>query len=62
MTLVDTSVWIEYLRKTDSPTSLRLSELIEEGKELVTTGVIRFEVLAGARSDSVVDSPVAVER
>ncbi len=50
MTLADTSAWVEFLRKTGSPTNIRLRDLLAEG-ELLTTEPVVMEVLAGAVDD-----------
>ncbi len=50
MIVVDTSAWVEFLRKTGSAVHIRLRRLIEEGEELAVTEVVVMEVLAGARS------------
>jgi predicted nucleic acid-binding protein len=49
LTLPDSSVWIEYLRATGSPSHLRLRELVRRGARIATTDVILMEVLAGAK-------------
>jgi predicted nucleic acid-binding protein len=48
--LADTSAWVEYLRGTESPTGLRLRDLIAR-RSVATTDVVVMEVLAGARDD-----------
>lgn len=50
MIVVDTSAWIELLRKTGSPVHLTLRRLLRDGADLAVTEAIVFEVLAGARS------------
>jgi predicted nucleic acid-binding protein len=52
MILVDTSVWVEFLRATGSPTHRRLRAALEEGLELLCTDVVVMELLAGARDDA----------
>jgi predicted nucleic acid-binding protein len=48
MFLVDTSAWIEYLRRTGSPTNLEVRRLIHEHPtELATTEPVVMELLAG---------------
>ena len=47
MTLVDTSVWVEYLRGTDSPSTRYVRERL--GSDLFTTEPVLMELLAGAR-------------
>jgi predicted nucleic acid-binding protein len=46
--VVDTSVWIDYLRCCDTPQVDRLQAFIADGIVLATTGVIRMELLCGA--------------
>ncbi len=50
MTLVDTSAWIEYLRRTESPVNVRLRELIASDAAVATTEPITMEILSGARN------------
>ena len=49
--LVDTSVWLEYLRNTGSDSHIRLRLLTTTKAELAITDAVRLEVLAGARDD-----------
>jgi predicted nucleic acid-binding protein len=49
VTLVDTSAWVEFLRRTGSPAHLELRALLEGDRQLATTEVVVMEVLAGAR-------------
>lgn len=49
MILVDSSAWIEYLRRTDSHVHLQVRTALEEKAELASTDVILMEILAGAR-------------
>jgi predicted nucleic acid-binding protein len=49
--LVDTSAWVEFLRKTGSEAHLRVRVLLAEEAPLATTDVVLMEVLAGARDD-----------
>ena len=51
MILVDTSVWIEFLRATRSAGHLRLHSAFEEGAELASTDAVVMEVLGGARDE-----------
>ena len=51
MTLVDSSVWIDFLRGLRSPEVDRLQELLRDG-ELVLAAVIVQELLQGARSEA----------
>lgn len=48
MILVDSSVWIAYLRGADGAGTARLEELIAAGGELATTEPVFMELLAGA--------------
>ncbi len=51
MVLVDTSVWIDFLRKAHLPESKILSRLIESENDIAICGLIRQEVLQGIRED-----------
>ncbi len=51
MILADTSAWVEFLRATGSEANVRLRDLLDGG-ELLTTDVVRMELLAGARDDA----------
>lgn len=47
--LIDSSAWIEYLRKTDSPADHAVDKLIKaQPLQVLMTEPIRFELLAGA--------------
>lgn len=48
MILVDSSAWVEYLRRTGSPVHLRVRTALEEKVELASTDVVLMEILAGA--------------
>lgn len=50
MILVDTSVWVEYLRDTDDPVVAELEALISSDAELRITEPIIMELLAGANT------------
>jgi predicted nucleic acid-binding protein len=50
MILVDTSAWIEFLRKSGHPVHLALKRLLQERAPIVTTEVVIMEVLAGAKT------------
>jgi hypothetical protein len=52
MILVDTSAWIEFLRKSGHPTHLGLKRLLQQQSPIATTEVVIMEVLAGARTAS----------
>ncbi|ADE14440.1 PilT protein domain protein [Nitrosococcus halophilus Nc 4] len=51
MTLVDTSVWIDFFRGHDLPHVQRLEEIIGQGEDLALCGVILTEILQGIRDD-----------
>lgn len=53
MILIDSSAWIEYLRRTGSPVNVRVREMLDA--ELATCDPVRMEVLAGARDDHHLD-------
>ena len=50
MYLVDTSVWIGYMRDEENEATNRLVEIEERGYPFGITGVIHQEVLQGAAS------------
>jgi predicted nucleic acid-binding protein len=50
VTLIETSAWIEYLRRTGSETHVVLRSMIEENLDLATTDVVIMELLAGVNS------------
>lgn len=52
MFLVDTSVWIDYLRKKDNSATKYFSTLLDEEAPFGITGIIYQEVLQGAASQS----------
>ena len=47
--VVDTSVWIDFLRDPRDPSGGRLQQLLEEGRVLLCS-LVMAELLAGARS------------
>ena len=49
MALVDTSAWIEYVRRTGSPIDLRLDGLIASDATVALTQPVVMELLTGAR-------------
>ena len=49
MILVDTSVWVEFLRATGSPAHRGLRAALQSEAELACTDVVVMEILAGAR-------------
>lgn len=50
MIVVDSSAWVEFLRKTESPVHRRLRELIDSEADLAVTEVVVMELLGGATS------------
>jgi predicted nucleic acid-binding protein len=52
MILVDTSAWIEFLRKSGHPVHIALKRLLEQRAPIATTEAVIMEVLAGARTGS----------
>lgn len=57
--MVDTSAWVEYLRRTESPHDLALEAAIRDGVELATPAPVFTELLAGCRND---DAAVRISR
>ena len=51
MILVDTSVWIDFLRGTESAEADRLADALRADEKLCTCGIICAELLQGVRSD-----------
>ncbi|HWH30266.1 MAG TPA: PIN domain nuclease [Mycobacteriales bacterium] len=52
--LVDTSIWVEYLRGTSSPAARQLSRLLRERPDdVAVTEPVVMELLAGARPTTV---------
>lgn len=49
--LVDTSVWVEHLRGTETPATRVLIASLRSGEDLVTTGPVVMELLAGADTE-----------
>ena len=56
MTLVDTSVWADYLNDHSSSEAERLDAMIESGRAIATCGLVWAELLQGLRSESSVRS------
>lgn len=48
MLLIDTSAWIEFLRRTGSDVNITVRRLIRDGTPIATTDVVIMELLAGA--------------
>jgi predicted nucleic acid-binding protein len=53
MIVIDSSAWIEFLRRTGSPTHHTLRRLLDEQAPLAITEMVAVEVLAGARDQLV---------
>jgi predicted nucleic acid-binding protein len=51
MILVDTSVWVDFLKGEDSPQRRTLHRLIEDEEDVAITGIILTEILQGIRKD-----------
>ena len=51
MTIVDTTVWIDFFRGTDTPEVRELQRLINASEDVCVCGVILTEVLQGIRED-----------
>ena len=51
MILVDTSVWIDFLRGADTSQRRTLHQLIEGEEDICLTGIILTEILQGIRDD-----------
>ncbi len=49
--IVDTSAWVEYLRRTESPTHLALRAEVEAGRPIATPAAAVMELLAGSRTE-----------
>ena len=52
MALIDTSGWVEYLRRTGSPVNTMVRELLAGRGEAFVTDVVVAEVLMGARDEA----------
>jgi predicted nucleic acid-binding protein len=50
LTLVDTSVWVEFDRATGSAADSRLTAMIRHSESIAVTEPVMMEVLAGART------------
>jgi predicted nucleic acid-binding protein len=53
MIMVDTSVWIDFLRGTESPERQLLHGLIENDEDIAITGIVMTEILQGIKHDQV---------
>ena len=52
MVLVDTTVWIDFFIDRGTPQVVVLAQLLSEGEDICTCGVILTEVLQGIREES----------
>jgi predicted nucleic acid-binding protein len=50
--LVDTSVWIDFFRGTESPHAYRLEQGIRDRENLALCGIVLTETLQGIRDDN----------
>lgn len=51
MILVDTSVWIDFFKGTDTPEQRMLHRLIEDDEDICLTGIVITEILQGIKAD-----------
>lgn len=52
--IIDSSAWIEYLRRSGSPAATAVRDAIEDpATPLMTTDIVRLEILAGANEEAV---------
>lgn len=52
--IIDSSAWIEFFRRTGSPTAVAVRSAIEDpSSRLMTTDIVRLEILAGADREEV---------
>ncbi len=49
MVIVDTSIWIDFLKGRDTPGSIHLEQLLDDEIDLFTTGIIVQEILTGIK-------------
>ncbi len=52
MILVDTSVWIDFLRGRDTPFRHTLRALIEQEEDICLTGIVLTEILQGIKDEN----------
>ena len=50
--IVDTSAWIEYLRRTESPVNLALRHAVRTGSAIATPAPVVMELLTGCRNET----------
>lgn len=49
MVIVDTSIWIDFLKGRDTPGSVHLEQLLDDESDLFTSGIIVQELLTGIK-------------
>ena len=49
--IVDTSAWVEYLRRTESAFDLYLDDAVRSGRPIATPAPVVMELLAGCRTE-----------
>ena len=49
--IVDTSAWVEYTRRTESPFDLMLDEAVRGGRPIATPAPVVMELLVGCRTE-----------
>jgi predicted nucleic acid-binding protein len=49
--LVDSSAWIDFLRKSGNPAHARVKAMLAAGQPLAVTGMVLLEILVGARDE-----------
>ncbi|MBU4199991.1 MAG: PIN domain nuclease [Verrucomicrobia bacterium] len=52
MTIVDTTVWIDFFRGKDTPATEMLQQMLNAGEDICICGIILTEVLQGIREDA----------
>lgn len=52
MVIVDTTVWIDFLKGRETPGVARLEHLLQEEVDIFTTGIIIQEVLCGIKKQA----------
>ena len=52
MILVDTTVWIDFFRGTETPQVSALEKFLADGEDICICGIVLTEVLQGVRDDA----------